>query len=62
MQSACTSKASSAKGNVHFRLEWLLSNLSRCYEMDVIELGVLDLLHNALTNLTPVCQPEYEDF
>jgi AraC-like DNA-binding protein len=41
-------------GNVHFRLEWLLDIVMRYYQTDLIEREIVNLLHDALRNLTNV--------
>ena len=48
-------------GNIHFRLEWLLSIVTRYYQTNVIEREILNLLRKALTCLTEVCDPEYNN-
>ncbi len=45
-------------GNVHFRLEWLLDIVMRYYQTDLIEREIVNLLHDALRNLTNVQTPQ----
>lgn len=42
-------------GNVHFRLEWLSSIVTRYYQTNLIEREIVDFLHFALRSLTEVC-------
>ena len=42
-------------GNVHFTLEWLLDIVTRHSQTNLIDREVVDLLSEALINLTEVC-------
>jgi hypothetical protein len=42
-------------GNVHFRLEWLLNIVTKYYQTDLVQEEIVNLLREALRNLTEVC-------